>query len=501
MSTRSEAEWAQAFAAAIVKPGGSALLIDEDNRAAGDWVSVEAAVESGQAFAVEPCDHMLAVDIDEPADRLWAGRTREALGPRGCQFVTVESGREGHRHLWVLLPSGWNYEQFKTQAEALAGAPRTWSQLRRNATRPPYAPHRLGGRSKVLEPGPDAALNLFQRHRPQPIPRLAIDSLRWLEPHAVVIRRGVIDRGRTIHRAAVSLINARRPQSDLVDLLREQENAVTSKYWELDGGRQRDYVERVWADACRWVREHPPVSRNRETLEGRLASIPSMEWRTRTGANDRRVYRTVLELGIAAASLTVNASIRQLAELSNLSTSGVQAALRRLCTDRYLERVAEQSRLHRHACSYRVVTDVPTKSSTSPHTLPFYGGPKTRCVEEAQLLADVFSNGTGLGASVRETWEALPEVPTKTAEVSQLRPGELAHNTVLGHLRRLDETGLARRAGHRWVRLEPSGEDLLRLARLLGVRGKNQRRVAQLQRERQEYLARFHPDELDDPAA
>jgi hypothetical protein len=311
----------------------------------------------------------------------------------------------------------------------------------------------------------------------------------------------VIDRGRTIHRAAVSLVNARCSQDDLLDLLRTNQNAVTSKYHELDGSRRKSFVERVWADACRWVREHPPVSRNRELLEARLASIASLEWRTRTGANDRAVYRTVVKLGIAAASLTVNASIRQLAEMSNLSTSGVQAALRRLCDDGYLVREEEPNRLHRHACSYRVVTGAPTKSSTSPHTLPIYGGPKTRCVEEAGFLADVFSNGTGLGRAVRETWEALPEVPTKTREVRLLRPGELKHATVLGHLRRLADAGFAERSGHRWRRLEPSGEDLLRLARLLGVNGKTQRRVAQLQRERHEYLARFHPDELDGPAA
>ena len=41
-----------ALALAVVKPGGSARLLNEDNSAAEGWVAVEDAVQSGSSFFV-----------------------------------------------------------------------------------------------------------------------------------------------------------------------------------------------------------------------------------------------------------------------------------------------------------------------------------------------------------------------------------------------------------------------------------------------------------------
>lgn len=88
-----------------------------------------------------------------------------------------------------------------------------------------------------------------------------------------------------------------------------------------------------------------------------------MEWAVRTGPQDRRVYGTLLDIGHTAASLEVDASVRRLAESTNLSTSGVQAALRRLCSAGYVERIATENRLSADACSYRLTTSLLAKSS------------------------------------------------------------------------------------------------------------------------------------------
>lgn len=351
-----------AFAEAIVKPHGRALLIEADNRS-DRWVPVREAVEADRAFAVEPADYILGVDLDEPDDHDWVQAMRAGLTQRGCRFVVVYSGREGHLHLWALLPPGWTYEYAKAVMREVAGDPRTWQIIRRNAMRPPYSPHRLGGRATIVEPGPTAALAWFRSVRTQGVPGLARRTLGWLDPQAVITKRGVIDRGRTIHRAAVALVNARCTEHDLLELLRSEHNAVTSKYHEMPAQRRADYVESAWRAACEYVRENPPAATNRETLEALREQIHLMEWAVRTGPQDRRVYGTLLDIGHTAASLEVDASVRRLAESTNLSTSGVQAALRRLCSAGYVERIATENRLSADACSYRLTTSLLAKSS------------------------------------------------------------------------------------------------------------------------------------------
>lgn len=499
MTIEEDVELARAFAMAIVRPGGGALLIEEDNRS-DRWVTVEEAVTSGKAFAVEPHDHLLGVDLDEPEDRGWVEAMREGLTGQGCRFIDVASGREGHSHLWVLLPPGWTYEYAKSRMEAVAGKPRTWQIVRRNAMRPPYSPHRLGGRSALVAPGTGTALKWLREGRSQGIPDLAGRALWWLDPQVVVTKRGVIDRGRTIHRAAVALVNARCTESDLTMLLKDRVNAVTSKYHEMPAQRRADYVETAWKAACTFVRSNPPQSSNKETVARLRERIPLMEWGVRTGPQDRKVYGALLDIGEAAASLEVDASIRRLAELTCLSTSGVQAALRRLSSSGHIERLEVQNRLSSDACSYRLPSDLPAKSSATPHTWPYLGGPKAMCAEEATFLDDIFSNGSGLGLSTRETWEALPTTPTKASEVAKLRPAPLAQATVLEHLRKLNDAGLAGKKGHRWWRLLPDVEALERLAQLLGVRNKAARKAARYQRERIEHRRWLSPDGAPPPA-
>lgn len=481
-----------AFAEAIVRPGGKALLIDSENHS-GEWVTVQDAVASGQAFAVEPADSILGVDLDEPEDRAWVEQMRLGLTERGCQFVTVESGREGHLHLWVLLPPGWTYEYAKAEMRTAAGEPRSWQIIRRNAMRPPYAPHRLGGRSKIVEPGPVTALRWFRNARTQGIPDLARRTLQWLDPTAVVSKRGVVDRGRTIHRAAVALVNARCTENDLAALLRSEVNAVTSKYHEMPFQRRVDYVESAWLAACEYVRENPPVAASRRTVEELLSLVFDRDWSTRTGTTDRSVYRTLLDIGHTAATVEVDASVRLLAERTSLSTTGVQSALRRLSSMGLIERIPTLNRLSSDACSYRLLAPLPTKSSALAHTLPLLGGPKAMCAEEPTFLADIFSNGAGLGLSTRETWEALPTTPTRAAELEAVDPRRLSRSTLLGHLRRLHEHGFAGKEGHRWWRLHPDVSQLNTIAQHLGVKNKGARHAARYERERQQHREWLKP--------
>jgi hypothetical protein len=288
------------------------------------------------------------------------------------------------------------------------------------------------------------------------------------------------------------MVNARRTFEDYLTELRDPANETASKYREIDLVKRDDWARRKWQDAVEWVRANPPKAAHRETLEGLREDVGNMAWNPRTGSSDRKVYEALLCIGIEAANLVVNASVRQLAQETTLSTSGIQTVINRLLEQGFIARADEPDRAHHLARSFRLLTSVPRESAVRTHTSPYLRGPMTRCAEEVQILEDIFTNGSGLGLSTRETWEALPELPTKTAEVVALRPGQCRHNTVRAQLRKLERHSLAARSGHRWWRLEPSLEELIRLAQGLGVRDKNHRRNAQYERERQEYLSRFH---------
>src|SRR5262245_17766591 len=97
-----DASLIRAFAIAVATPGGQAMVLGSDNKAAG-WCSVETAVTSGASFAVAVRKGVLAID----ADSLELGVAAEGLAAELTQIgilpVVLASGRPGHRHVFARL--------------------------------------------------------------------------------------------------------------------------------------------------------------------------------------------------------------------------------------------------------------------------------------------------------------------------------------------------------------------------------------------------------------
>lgn len=485
------AELALSFALAIVRPGGNALVIDEDNRPDEQrrWVPLEEAAASGVAFAVEPCDNVVAIDVDDDADRAWAGLVRDGLEPLGCSFVGVESGREGHEHLWVLAPPGWDQGFIKAEAERVAGPPPDRRQIRSNAIRPPYAPHRHGGRSRVVDPGPGTALRLFREHRSQGVPSSSRKVLRWLDPQlAVRTVSGKVDRGRSINRAAVGMANARCTFREFLEELEARPNEVTSKYLALPSAGRTKFAIAAWQDALKFVRENPPTDATRSTVLALREAIGTHEWPARTIGTDLPVYEALLHIADKAAKLTVDASIRELSELAGVGTGAVSAALKRL-DDRGLVSPVHDRRSRHLAKAYRL--HEVSESYVLPHTSVLLGGPRAICVDLRTFLEDVFSNGGGLGRATRLTWEALTEAPSTKSEIAARRLTKVSDRALGDHLRKLHGYGFADKAGRKWSSRTPTERERDLLLDHLGVRGRSQRRRDRHHQERQQYQAAF----------
>lgn len=506
-----EKDLSLAFALAIVRTGGQALVIDEQNRssAARRWIAVEEAVASELTFAVEPSDRLLAVDVDTEEERAWADSVRAGLAPLGCRFVLVESGRPGHCHLWILSPAGWDHEHTKAQALAVAGAPRDAGKLRSNATRPPFTPHRLGGHSKVVEPGVAGALKMFREHGAQPVPTLARSILRWLDPSkAVRSPGGRLDRGKSINRAALCMVNAGCTYLQFLEELNTQPNKVTDKYWDLPPARRAGFARQAWQDALKRVREKPAVGTNRAKVAALQAVLDQLEWAPQTARTDRPVYEALLDIAHRAAKLTIDASQRDLAERANISTRSVRAALSRLEKTGLIAHLDHENRPVHLPKAYRLRTSPPSKKHPRSPITALLRGPRAVCSNEEVFLTDIFANSPGLGRTVRQTWEALTEEPTKAADVRARHPVALSQQSILKHLHKLAAHGFAIKAGHRWAVRIPDPSELRFIAGHLGALGKGQRRIALHGRERRAMRERLgidyaapRPDAESDSAA
>jgi len=91
----------------------------------------------------------------------------------------------------------------------------------------------------------------------------------------------------------------------------------------------------TWAKAARRAVERPPVA-DAVSVRGELAAVlaavdrnPGV-WRGAAGVSDRAVLAVLVQIGVAACTVTPSASTRQLSELANISPATAAVALGRL---------------------------------------------------------------------------------------------------------------------------------------------------------------------------
>ena len=122
-------------------------LISADNQSLGRWVTIDEAVERDACFAVPVRDDVLALDCDKPegVETLW--EVRDFLAGFGIESVVLESGQEGHLHLFAWVP----HPALRKTAGAMARAAKI--DVRTGAfLRPPLIRHRLDYPVNLLQP-------------------------------------------------------------------------------------------------------------------------------------------------------------------------------------------------------------------------------------------------------------------------------------------------------------------------------------------------------------
>jgi hypothetical protein len=498
---------ALAFAEAIAEPGGWVLLIDSDGNGAGSR-SLSQAVTSGHAFVVTPRQGVVAVDLDDMNRVRLADEVEPKLRDERCYTTRVLSGRvddDGfqHLHLWVVGPV-WLLSEDLAQILKQNGFPAEAVHAGR-AMRPPLAPHRNGvSRAVFLIPSDEAkALRKFQ-HRPcfVPFPDEMERLLRDLDPAVfeTCLRMGVQSRDVAILRIVTQWILADRSLADLTKALLDPANQAGEKIRTKYATNPIARIEFLYHRQRRFLRESPPLSSDpgyekRQALAARLdrarVLAGHLVYPSGTADIDHAVLCALLRTGRACLSDQPAVSHRKLAELCNLEHHASMRAVSRLEGRGLITVVPSTGR--RQAASYRLHLDVIESGCPTPNRFMSLRGADVKHIGVRDpAFRDVFTNGSGLGLSAYNTWNALTACPKTTLDVCTRRVPNVSKSAVLSQLKTLTQRGLAARCGNSWTRLSLKPDELEALARRLGTHGSTRRRLDRMQAE-QVAADTYHP--------
>lgn len=458
--------------------------VDADGRAANSYPSQAPvdgpvpAVPWALHLAVRGGYRLLGFDLDArhgPVDADLA-ELRDLLRSAGITgHVVCASGPGGGRHIWVALTRPATGDIVAAIARALARrlpsldvAPLT--NPRTGALRPPGAPHRRGGHSRVLDgnprdlltptAGPAHLTSLLAALGSTP-PRgtttnraitrdeyghLALPGARRpLPPTAAAALHHGIPAGADTSTSAVlftALCGAARSHwrlADLTALLNTApglEHARSGHNGPLRPLRSRTEAARVltrqWTRAVTQVATTAPTAGEDPTFRTRTADVVNAvtaiqaradaapgRWARGGGPADRRVLDAACDQALAAVRTDIELDIRRLSHLCGIGRETARRALHRLANDGWLH--PHTPAVGSRAASWRLPAAIPASSTGSVSTSGSQAVPRPArspgtdrtawrhalARRLADIAHDVFTPRPGLGHHASRVYAAL----------------------------------------------------------------------------------------------
>jgi hypothetical protein len=321
------ARLAEAYAAILSRDGKATVYGPENSQRHGTFDVLEAVqlaeATPGWACFVRVRSDILALDCDDvtqvaAARELTCEMRREGLAP-----VVVHSGGEGeHLHVFVRVVSA----SVRAQLAERADTPKIDV---RDAIRPPFVPHRLGGRSRVLEPADplEALCALAPRVAPPaPLRGLARGLLCRGDPGGRLFPRrdgkSGPDRSRLEASVVMRLARLGYSAASIRSMLLDERNAAGAKLRELRRRSERGasrYFDSLYRTARIKIAAapvgggRPEVDATCERAVRMLDAQPAL-WCGRRGGALYGAGRIVVEFARRAGKLTFHLSGRDLAE-------------------------------------------------------------------------------------------------------------------------------------------------------------------------------------------
>jgi len=378
----------------LAKPGTDALLIDADNKARTWLPLTTSTLAIGGPLAIEPGDHVLALDSDDPTKFAQVQALDEALERDGCAPVLLSSGKG--LHLWAEIRDP------NLMAYYLAKAKRIGLDIRRgtrDVIRFPMAPHRLGERVRqVLKPTHSALrLRLALWDGPPPMVRRALarhdlnrhirGTIRaphasnrlgiyatilpgdfdatarrlgrlasWCTPRPLdadvpappkrrrrslsrhcerLLRDGVPlgQRHQAIMSVTLAAINAGWTEDELFLVLINSKLGEKIREQAVSEYAQRRYVSLGWKKAIQRATDQPPVPGG-PTVQAEVARFRKAAavypWKARSGTTDREVLEEHFDIVARSGQLEHDASARRVADARGMTWQAVSKSNGRL---------------------------------------------------------------------------------------------------------------------------------------------------------------------------
>ncbi len=261
----------------------------------------------------------------------------------------------------------------------------------------------------------------------------------------------------------------------------------------------------TWRAAVRRAHERPPVA-DAPSVRAELAALLAAAdhnpatWAGAAGVTDRAVLAVLVDVALAACTLTPSASTRQIAEAANVAHSTAAVSLERLRGRGWLR--LEQAAAGTLATTWRLVrpervADPPPEVDDVLDALP----PRSLTPAGGSARGhDAFTHTThgGLGRVAARVFDALDDGAHGGLSVRQLAALTGLHTrTVIRHLVALQAADLATSGGggRTWSRSLAAGNPtqlpavLDAAAAVLGSTGTTARRAAQLAAQREAFTA------------
>ena len=371
------------------------------------------------------------------------------------------------------------------------------------AIRPPLAPHRLGGASRIAAPA-DTPEALRTLQRPN-INGAAERLLRAITGRAHVSVAGVarlrrqptrrtmelLRNGDTTGRYPVTkrsgaeqaiitgLVNAGWTDEEIRAAFDDPANAGCAKYREraarspAAGGK---YLDDSIGNARRFTSERPPAaSRAIQDLDELLAAAVHWSPGGRTGETDAAVLRAHARAARLARSRVYGLAWRTCAEWAGVSRKAVRAAEGRLAAAGWINR--EDGRTDGGSACWRLAL-AGDRVVSGYQSLPHGGVGKETGIPTQQDAGHPLWHSGAAGPGPRATWAALQAADGPLTAAALATATHHHRSTVGDHLRLLQGIGLAAQTPAGWVATGRSLDDAL------GELPPDAQTAAQRQRER-----------------
>lgn len=482
------------------------LLINDENK--GQFCTdIEAAINDSSCFAVRPHANIVALDFDEPGDlEVTFKEITDFIKDTGGKPVVVASGTSGHRHLFCRIEN----ENVHNEIRDFIAAKGVSRWLRVNTfIRPPLSPHRNGLNVGLIEPSnEEEALRVLSKDiKKRDLPEDTLRKIKYGLLNQSKYRSGSELTQAIVNSCYVSGYSFDETYALLSDTKNRGGSSLQYRIKERGEVSAKVWLRLSYDKSARFIAAQSIESLHRWSSMV-LDLISKLEIHSKRKISLVKVFKAHVDVASRARSYRYNASVRQIAVISAVSSIVTVSRTNRHLEDLKIIRRINKGTKKNASCWELAFSDsflsdtLSSPGCSSGDTLGSLlrkGNYQRGCGYDVSsgihfdhdVFRYSFDNQKGLGSSAAIILGCLQSSDgLRIAQICRLTG--FSRSTVARGLAKLERASLAKREGFRWEAAEGNLDERLdEIAEergLLGARGKQGEKY---QEEREVYLSRY----------